>query len=152
MESAFHKTIRKVTSDIENMKFNTAIAALMALMNDITGKGTITKGELKTYLTLLNPFAPHITEEMWELAGFEGMMVTAPWPEYDEAKTVDKEIELPVQICGKLRSVLKIAADADKDTILAAAKADPKVLPYIEGKTVVKEIFVQGKMVNLIVK
>ncbi len=152
LESAFHKTIRKVTSDIENMKFNTAIAALMTLMNDISSKGTITKGELKTYLTLLNPFAPHITEEMWEQAGFEGMMVTTPWPQYDEAKTVDKEIEIPVQVCGKLRSVLKIAADADKDTILAAAKADPKVLPYTEGKTVVKEIFVPGKMVNLIVK
>ncbi len=152
LESAFHKTIRKVTSDIENMKFNTAIAALMTLMNDISAKGSITKGELKTYLTMLNPFAPHITEEMWEMAGFEGMMVTAPWPEYDEAKTVDKEIEIPVQICGKLRSVLKIAADADKDTILAAAKADPKILPYTEGKTVIKEIFVPGKMVNLIVK
>ncbi|MBQ1272572.1 MAG: leucine--tRNA ligase, partial [Clostridia bacterium] len=152
LESAFHKTIRKVTSDIENMKFNTAIAALMALMNDITAKGSITKGELKTYLTMLNPFAPHVTEEMWELAGFEGMMVTAPWPEYDEAKTIDKEIEVPVQVCGKLRSVLKISADADKDTILAAAKADAKVLPYLEGKTVVKEIFVPGKMVNLIVK
>ncbi len=152
LESAFHKTVRKVTSDIENMKFNTAIAALMALMNDISAKGSITKGELKTYLTLLNPFAPHITEEMWETAGFEGMMVTAPWPEYDEAKTVDKEIEIPVQICGKLRSVLKISADADKETILAAAKSDPKILPYTEGKTVVKEIFVPGKMVNLIVK
>ncbi len=152
LESAFHKTIRKVTSDIENMKFNTAIASLMTLMNDISAKGSITKGELKTYLALLNPFAPHITEEMWEMAGFEGMMVTAPWPEYDEAKTVDKEIEIPVQICGKLRSVLKIAADADKDTILAAAKADPKILPYTEGKTIVKEIFVPGKMVNLIVK
>ncbi len=152
LESAFHKTVRKVTSDIENMKFNTAIAALMTLMNDISSKGSITRGELKTYLALLNPFAPHITEEMWERAGFEGMMVTAPWPEYDEAKTVDKEIEIPVQVLGKLRSVLKIAADADKDTILAAAKADPKVLPYLEGKTVVKEIFVPGKMVNLIVK
>ncbi len=152
LESAFHKTIRKVTSDIENMKFNTAIAALMTLMNEISSKGSITKGELKTYLTLLNPFAPHITEEMWEKSGFEGMMVTAPWPQYDEAKTVDKEIEIPVQVLGKLRSVLKIAADADKDTILAAAKADPKVAPYLEGKTVVKEIFVPGKMVNLIVK
>ena len=152
LESAFHKTVRKVTSDIENMKFNTAIAALMALMNDISAKGSITRGELKTYLTLLNPFAPHITEEMWEMAGFEGMMVTTSWPTYDEAKTVDKEIEIPVQINGKLRSVLKIAADADKDTILAAAKADAKVLPYTEGKNIVKEIFVPGKMVNLIVK
>jgi leucyl-tRNA synthetase len=152
LESAFHKTVRKVTSDIENMKFNTAIAALMALMNDIAAKGSVTRGELKTYLTLLNPFAPHITEEMWEMAGFEGMMVTAPWPTYDEAKTVDKEIEIPVQINGKLRSVLKIAADADKDTILTAAKADAKVLPYTEGKSIVKEIFVPGKMVNLIVK
>ena len=152
LESAFHKTVRKVTSDIENMKFNTAIAALMALMNDISAKGSITRGELKTYLTLLNPFAPHITEEMWEMAGFEGMMVTTSWPTYDEAKTVDKEIEIPVQINGKLRSVLKIAADADKDTILAAAKADAKILPYTEGKNIVKEIFVPGKMVNLIVK
>jgi len=152
LESAFHKTVRKVTSDIENMKFNTAIAALMSLMNDISAKGSITRGELKTYLTLLNPFAPHITEEMWEMAGFEGMMVTTPWPSYDEAKTVDKEIEIPVQVNGKLRSVLKIAADADKDTILTAAKADEKVKVFTDGKNVVKEIFVPGKMVNLIVK
>ncbi|MBO5222673.1 MAG: leucine--tRNA ligase [Clostridia bacterium] len=152
LESAFHKTVRKVTSDIESMKFNTAIAALMALMNDITAKGSITRGELKTYLALLNPFAPHITEEMWENAGFEGMLVTAPWPTYDEAKTVDKEIEIPVQVNGKLRSVLTIAADADKDTILAAAKADEKVKVFTDGKNIVKEIFIPGKMVNLIVK
>jgi len=152
LESAFHKTVRKVTSDIENMKFNTAIAALMALMNDISAKGSITRGELKTYLALLNPFAPHITEEMWEAAGFEGMLVTAPWPTYDEAKTVDKEIEIPVQVNGKLRSVLKISADADKDTILTAAKADEKVKVFTDGKNLVKEIFVPGKMVNLIVK
>ncbi len=152
LESSFHKTIRKVTSDIENMKFNTAIAALMTLMNDITAKGSVTRGELKAYLALLNPFAPHITEEMWENAGFEGMMVHTPWPEYDEAKTVDKEIEIPVQINGKLRLVLKVSSDADKDTILAAAKSDSKALPHLEGKTVVKEIFIPGKMVNLIVK
>ena len=152
LESAFHKTIRKVTSDIESMKFNTAIAALMALMNDISAKGSITRGELKTFLTLLNPFAPHITEEMWENAGFEGTMTYTAWPEYDEAKTVDKEIEIPVQVNGKLRSVLKIAADADKDTILAAAKADAKIVAFLDGKVPVKEIFVPGKMVNLIVK
>ena len=152
LESAFHKTIRKVTSDIENMKFNTAIAALMTLMNDVSAKGSITRGELKTFLTLLNPFAPHITEEMWENAGFEGTMTYTAWPEYDEAKTVDKEIEIPVQVNGKLRSVLKIAADADKDTILAAAKADAKIVAFLDGKVPVKEIFVPGKMVNLIVK
>ena len=152
LESAFHKTIRKVTSDIENMKFNTAIAALMTLMNDVSAKGSITRGELKAYLAMLNPFAPHITEEMWENAGFDGMLVTAPWPTYDEAKTVDKEIEIPIQVNGKLRSVLKIAADADKDAILTAAKADDKVKVFTDGKTVVKEIFVPGKMVNLIVK
>ena len=152
LESAFHKTIRKVTSDIEGMKFNTAIAALMALMNDISAKGSVTRGELKTFLTLLNPFAPHITEEMWENAGFEGTMTYTAWPEYDEAKTVDKEIEIPVQVNGKLRSVLKIAADADKDTILAAAKADAKIVAFLDGKVPVKEIFVPGKMVNLIVK
>ena len=152
LESSFHKTIRKVTSDIEGMKFNTAIAALMALMNDISAKGSVTRGELKTFLTLLNPFAPHITEEMWENAGFEGTMTYTAWPEYDEAKTVDKEIEIPVQVNGKLRSVLKIAADADKDTILAAAKADAKIVAFLDGKVPVKEIFVPGKMVNLIVK
>ena len=152
LESSFHKTIRKVTSDIEGMKFNTAIAALMALMNDISAKGSVTRGELKTFLTLLNPFAPHITEEMWENAGFEGTMTYTAWPEYDEAKTVDKEIEIPVQVNGKLRSVLKIAADADKDTILAAAKADAKIVAFLDGKVPGKEIFVPGKMVNLIVK
>ena len=152
LESAFHKTIKKVSEDIENMKYNTAIAALMALLNDIYDRGAVTKGELKTYITLLNPFAPHVTEEIREQQGFGGMLANGKWVDYDESKTVDATIEVPVQICGKLRATVTIAKDADAAAAIAAAKTDANVIKFLEGKTIIKEIYVPGKIINIVAK
>ena len=152
LESIMHKTVKKVTSDIENLKYNTAIAALMTLTNEIYNKGAINKAELKTYITLLNPFVPHVTEEIWQVAGFEGMLNQTSWPTYDEAKCVDNEIEIAVQINGKVREKLIVAADADNDTVIAAAKALEKVAAAIDGMTIVKELYVKGRLVNIVVK
>ncbi len=134
------------------MKFNTAIAALMALINKIYEKKSVTRGELRTFIHLINPFAPHITEEMWERLGFGGTIAYAPWPAYDESKCKDDVVEIAVQICGKLKSRLSIAADADEAAALAAAKADPKIAAELAGKTIVKEIYVKGKIVNIVAK
>ena len=152
METAFHQTIKKVSSDYDAMKFNTAIAALMTLINRIYDEGSLTKKELSDFLILLNPVAPHMTEEMWEMNDFDGMLCEQKWVEYDEAKTVESTIDIPVSVCGKLRGVISVPADADKDTVIAAAKADEKVQSFISGKTIVKEIFVPGRMVNIVVK
>lgn len=152
LEKAFHKTIKKVSEDMDQLKMNTAIAALMSLLNDIYAKGSLNRAELRTYLILLNPIAPHITEEMWQKNGFEGLLAQATWCEYDEQKIKDTVLNIPVQICGKLRSVITVDAAADKQTILDAAKADAKVAAAIAGKEIVKEIFIPGKMVNLVVK
>ena len=152
LETLFHKTIKKVSQDIENMKFNTGIAALMALINEIYDCGTLTVDELKTFAALLCPYAPHLCEEIWESVGGEGLLSTSAWPEYDEAKTVDATIEIAVQISGKLKGTVVIAADADKDTAIAAAKADEKIASLLEGKTIVKEIYVPGKIVNIVAK
>ena len=152
LEVSFHKTIKKVSDDIENMKYNTAIASLMALLNEIYEKGAITKGELKTFLTLVNPFAPHVSEELWEIMNFGGMLAVAPWVSYDESKTVDSTIEVPVQICGKLRATVTIAKDADSATAIAAAKADEKVQEMLDGKQIIKEIYVPGKIINIVAK
>ena len=152
LEKSFHKTVKKVSEDIEEMKFNTAIAAMMSLINEIYAKGRISRKELETFLTLLNPFAPHITEELWEKAAFEHIIARAEWPSYDENKTVDDEIEIPVQINGKLKAVLKFAKDIDKDAAINAAKTDEKIAPLIDKKTIVKEIFVPGKMINFVIK
>ena len=150
LETPFHQTIKKVSADYDSMKFNTAIAALMTLINKIYDEGSLTKKELASFITLLNPVAPHITEEMWEMNGFDGMLCEQKWVEYDEAKTVEATIEIPV--CGKLRGVVSVPADADKDAVIAAAKEDEKVRSFIAGKTIVKEIFVPGRMVNIVVK
>ena len=152
LEKAFHKTIKKVTADIDNMKFNTAIAAMMSLVNTITDGGKITKCELATFAKLLSPFAPHVAEEVYEMMGGEGLVSIAPWPTYDESKTVDDTVDFPVQINGKVRAVVAIPAAADKDGILAAVKADEKIAAALEGKTIVKEIVVPGKIVNIVVK
>ncbi len=152
MTAPFHRTLKKVTEDIEAMKFNTAIAAMMTLLNQLSEKGSVTRGEWKLLLSMLNPFAPHITEEMWEAAGFEGMLATAPWPAYDEAKCAESTIEIAVQVNGKLRSRLTVAADVTAADAVAAAKADEKTLPFIEGMQFVKELYVPGKLVNLVVK
>ena len=151
-ESSFHKLIKKVGEDIMNLRFNTAIAAMMELLNAIYKKGSITKGEYKTFILLLNPFAPHITEQMWENFGGEGRCSVAEWPKYDEAKCVDAVIEIPVQINGKLRGKFTVARDTDKDTIIAMAKNEPNVKAQLDGKTIVKEIYVPGRMVNIVAK
>ena len=153
MEGAFHKTIKKVSEDTENLKFNTAIAALMSLMNVISDKGDITKEELALFTLLLNPFAPHITEEVWELCSLgKGMVAQQAWPEYDEAKCQDDTIEIVVQVCGKVRAKVTVPAGIGKEEALAAAKTEPKIAGEIQGKALVKEIYVPGKLVNLVVK
>ena len=152
LESSFHKTIKKVSRDIEEMKFNTAIAAMMSLINEIYEVGTLTIDELKTFITLLNPFAPHLTEEMWHELGEESFLSIEKWPTYDEAKTVDSVVEYGVQICGKFRGTVTLAADIDKDGAIAAVRADENFTKFLEGKTTVKEIFVPGKLINIVVK
>ena len=152
LETVFHKTVKKVSCDIEDMKFNTAIAAMMTLINDIYSHGSLTVDELKTFVRMLCPFAPHICEEIWENCGEKTLCSLAKWPEWDEAKTVDATIEVPVQICGKMRFTISIPADSDKDASIAAAKADERMAQYLDGKTIIKEICVPGKIINIVVK
>ncbi len=152
LESAMHKTIKKVSDDIEKMKFNTAIAALMSLINDFYKKKEITKGELKTFLQLLNPTAPHITEEMWQISGFGKTIAETPWPTYDEAKTVDAEVEIVVQINGKIRDKLSIPAGTSKEELEKIATESDKIKALTEGKQIVKIIAVPNKLVNVVVK
>ena len=152
LENTMHKTIKKVSEDIERMKFNTAIATLMALINDFYKKGSVTRGELRTFLLLLNPTAPHITEEMWENAGFGGNLNEAKWPEYDEAKTIDASVEVVVQLNGKVKGKIVVPAGLDRDGLGEAALAEEVVKNLLEGKTVVKTICVPDKLVNFVVK
>jgi leucyl-tRNA synthetase len=148
----FNKTIKKVTEDINNLGFNTAIAAMMALLNEIGAKKAINKAEYRTLLILLNPFAPHITEEIWENMGFGGQIAQAQWPAFDEAKCVEATVEIPVQINGKIRARIHMALDLSKDDMLAVALADEAIKAATEGKTVVKTICVPNKLVNIVVK
>ena len=152
MEKAVHKTIKKVSDDYERMKFNTAIAAMMSLVNDFTKKGSVTKGEYLALITLLNPVAPHMTEELWEKYGDGGFLSVHKWPEYDDEKTVDDEVEIVVQINGKIKDKLMISAGLDKDGTLEAAMASEKIKNLIDGKEIVKTIAVLGKLVNIVVK
>ncbi len=150
-EVLMNRTIKKVGEDADNLKANTAIAALMTMLNEFYDKG-VNKAEYKTFLALLNPFAPHITEELWQQLGETGLLSVAPWPTYDEAKTVESTVELAVQVNGKLKCTIKLAADADKQTAIDTAMAEEKVQHAIEGKQIVKQIVVPGKIVNLVVK
>ena len=153
LESAFHKAIKKVGDDIENIKFNTAIATLMALINDITATGAITKEELKIFTILLNPFAPHITEEVFEMCKLgEGIVAEQKWPEYDEAKCKDETIEIVVQVNGKIKTKLNIPVESEKNAVLEMAKEDANVAKAIEDMNIIKEIYVPNKLVNLVVK
>ena len=152
IESLLHKTIKKVGDDIEAMKYNTAIAALMTLINEFGKAGSITKFDVETFIKLLSPFAPHLTEEMWESLGHKTLLSVTAWPEYDEAKTVDSTVEIGVQFNGKSRGTVVIPADADKDAAVAAVKESGKFAAQLDGKTVVKEIYVPGRIINLIVK
>ena len=151
LEAPFNRAIKKVSSDIESLKYNTAIAALMTLLNEIYDYGSITKKELRTFVSLLNPFAPHVTEEINALMGGD-MLAVSPWPTYDEAKCVDAEVEIVAQVNGKVRAKLSVAADIDAADAIALAKADAKISEEIAGKTIVKELYVKGRLVNIVVK
>ena len=153
LESAFNKAIKKVGEDIENIKFNTAIATLMALINDISNVKSINKEELRIFSILLNPFAPHVTEEVYEACKLgNGILAEAEWPKYDESKCVDESVEIVVQVNGKIKTKLNIPVDADKDTVLELAKNDENVRKAIDGMNIIKEIVVPKKLVNLVVK
>ena len=152
LEKHIHKLIKKVTSDIDSMKFNTAIAAMMATVNTVYEVGAITRDELMTLAKVLSPFAPHVAEEVYEALGGKGLVSLAAWPEYDEAKCGDDVVEMPVQINGKVRAVIAIAKEATKDEVLSIVKADARISSALEGKTVVKEIVVPGKIINIVVK
>ena len=149
LETLMHKTIKKVTEDIDNLKANTAIAAMMSLVNEMTSHGC-NKAELKTLTILLNPFAPHVTEEMWQVMNYGGMVNEAKWPEYDEAKTVENTVEIVLQILGKVRSRMTINVDMPKDEVIELAKKDDRIAELLEGKTIKKEIYVPGKLVNFV--
>ena len=150
-EAAVHKTIKKVADDIEAMKFNTAIAAMMTLVGEFQ-KNSCSRGDMKTLVTLLSPFAPHVAEELWELLGGEGFVCRQPWPTYDESKTVADTVQMAVQVNGKVRANIIVPADADNEAVTAAAQADPKVRKFTDGMALVKTIVVPGRLVNLIVK
>ncbi|MDD6022540.1 MAG: leucine--tRNA ligase [Acutalibacteraceae bacterium] len=152
LEIPFNKTIKKVSEDIEAMKFNTAIAALMTLLNKIYDHGSITRKELGAYLTVLNPFAPHITEEMWERNGFSGMLADGKWAEWDESKCVDEMIEIAAQINGKVKARFTVPADIEQSEVIELVKKDEKIAALTEGKTIVRELYVKGKLVNIVVK
>ncbi len=153
LEKSFHKTIQKVTNDIEEMKFNTAIAALMALLNEITAAGQITRKGLSDFVLLLSPFAPHLAEELWQISGHEGdITATAKWPVFDPAKTVEDSIEIPVQINGKLRCVIALPVDADQAEIERLVEENEKIAAQIDGKTIVKKIYVKNKLINYVVR
>ena len=149
LETKMHQTIKKVSNDFENLKYNTAIAAMMTLLNDFYKKGSITRGELKTLIILLNPVAPHITEEMWQIIGCEGRVYQQTWPEFEEAKTVESSVEIAVQINGKVKGTLGIQKDAPKDQVIAKAK---EVIADKLTGNIIKEIYVPGRLVNIVMK
>ena len=152
LEGSFHKLIRKVSEDIEGLKCNTAIAAMMSVLNEINDKGSVTRGELRTFITLLNPFAPHLTEEMNEAIGGKEMLVHAKWPEYDPAKCVDASVEIAVQVSGKIKARLMIPSDAAEEEVKALVMADANVQAALAGKSIIKEIYVKGKLYNIVAK
>lgn len=152
METAMHKTIKKVSEDIEALKFNTAIAAMMALLNDLSDSGAVNRAEYRDLLILLNPFAPHITEELYSVLGYEGRLSAQSWVTYDEAKCKESTVEIVVQVNGRIKAKLNVPADIQKDDALALAKSDARVAELISGKKIVKEIYVPGKLVNIVAK
>ena len=152
LEGSFHKLIRKVSEDIEGLKCNTAIAAMMSVLNEINDKGSVTRGELRTFITLLNPFAPHLTEEMNEAIGGKEMLVHAKWPEYDPAKCVDAAVEIAVQVSGKIKARLMIPSDAAEEEVKVLVMADANVQAALAGKSIIKEIYVKGKLYNIVAK
>ena len=151
-EKMMHKAIKKVSTDIEEMKFNTSVATFMTMVNEFYKQKRINRAEFKTFLQLLNPFAPHMTEELFSLLGETTTIANTPWPTYDESKTVDDEIEIPVQINGKVKATIAIAVDTDESTIKEKVYSVSAVQNAIEGKTIVKEIYVKNKIYNIVVK
>ena len=149
LETKMHQTIKKVSNDFENLKFNTAIAAMMSLINEFYKKNSVTKGEYKTLITLLNPVAPHMTEELWSILGGEGRLYQTAWPEYEEAKTVESTVEIAVQINGKTKATISIGKDDPKDDVLAKAK---EALGDKLSGNIIKEIYVPGRIVNIVAK
>lgn len=152
LETSIHKTIKKVSEDIENLKFNTAIAAMMGLLNEISDLGSINRAEYTTFLIMLNPFAPHITEEIYQNLGNQKPLSAGEWVSYDEQKCQDSVIEMVVQVNGKIKTKLKVSAEITKEQAIATAKSDEKVIAAIEGKTIIKEIYVPGKLINIVIK
>ena len=152
LEMKIHRTIKKVSSDIENLKFNTAIASLMTLINEITAEGHIGREDLSIFIKLLSPFAPHLCEEIWEFLGGEGLLAVAPWPVYDEGKTVAKTVEIGVQVNGKVRGTVVLPNGCDKEKAFEIAKADERIASFLEGKNLIKEIYVPNKIVNFVAK
>jgi len=152
LEKAMHKAIKKVSDDIEKMKFNTVVSTLMSLLNDFYKKTTVTKTELKTYLQLLNPIAPHISEELWQIAGFEGEISESTWPKFDEQKTIDSEIEIAVQMNGKLKSVINISVDDVEETVKQKVHSNEIISKLLEDKQIIKEIYIKGKIYNIVAK
>ena len=149
LETKMHQTIKKVSGDFETLKYNTAIAAMMSLINEFYKKNAVTKGEYRTLLTLLNPVAPHITEELWQAAGFAGRVYQTTWPVYEEAKTVESMVEIGVQVNGKIRAAISVPKDMEKDAVIAAAK---EALGDKLTGNIVKEIYVPGRLVNIVAK
>ena len=152
LEGSFHKMIKKVSEDIEGLKCNTAIAAMMSVLNEIYDKGSVTRGELMTFITLLNPFAPHLTEEINEVLSNKEMLARAKWPEYDPAKCVDAAVEIAVQVSGKIKARLMIPTDSTEEAVKALVMADANVQAALAGRTVIKEIYVKGKLYNIVAK
>lgn len=152
LEASLHKTVKKVTLDIDDMKFNTAIAAMMSFINEVYEVGTLTEDELAVFCKILSPFAPHLAEEVYESLGHKDLVSLSAWPSYDDSKTVDSTVEIAVQVNGKLKSTVTLPVDAEKETALTLAKADAKVSAAIDGKTIVKEIVIPGKIINIVVK
>ena len=152
LETVFHQTIKKVSEDIETLKYNTAIAAMMALLNAVDKVGSINRAEYRDLLIMLNPFAPHITEELFEIMGFGGTVSEQKWLTYDEAKCVEATVEIAVQINGKIRAKINVDAEISSEDAIAAAKADEKVKAELDGKNIIKEIYVKGKLVNIVAK
>ena len=146
------RTVAAVTDDIEAMRFNTAISRLMEFVNSFTGQAVRPKASMEAFVLLLSPFAPHLAEELWEILGHAESLAYAPWPTFDPALLIDSEVEIPVQIGGKLKTRITVPADADAAAIEAAAKADPKIAALLEGKTIVKAVVIPGKMANFVVK
>ena len=152
LEMKIHRTIKKVSSDIENLKFNTAIASLMTLLNEITAEGRLSKDDLGIFIKLLSPFAPHLCEEIWEFLGGEGLLAVASWPVYDEGKTVAKTVEIGVQVNGKVRGTVVLPNACEKRTSFEIAKADERIASFLEGKNLIKEIYVPNKIINFVAK